>query len=106
MEMVWDLSWRIYIVMPMLTFGVGLVVAGIRRELRGFRMPLTERGKNLTTMRGLRLVVFGLAVIGTAVSWLWQIPAILAAALVIGFEEMLETSIIIYALRREAALEG
>jgi len=105
METVWELSWRIYLAAPVLVFGIAALFTGVRREVGGLRTPITQPGKNLKTMRGFRVAVLGLALAGVAVAWIWQIPAVLAASLVIGFEETIESSIVIYALKSEEALE-
>ena len=52
-------------------------------------------------MRGLRLTLLGVTLAAVAAGWLWQWPVMVAAGLVIGFEETLETSIAAWALNEE-----
>jgi len=54
----------------------------------------------LAHMTAFRLSVVGLAVAGLGASWAWQQLWLLALSLAIGGEELLESSICVYALRR------
>jgi hypothetical protein len=56
--------------------------------------------KAVTAMRGLRIAVIGLAVVGLGAAWAWHLVWLLVLALVIGGEETLESSVHIYALTR------
>ena len=70
--------------------GVAIVVAGLRRERVGLRLPVTEPGKALAMTRALRTSILGLALVGVATGWLWQVRPLLLVSLVIAAEEMLE----------------
>ena len=61
-------------------------------------------------MRGFRSTVIGLALLGIAAAWTWQLVWLLVLSLAIGGEETFESSIHAYAIRRgiesEAAKEA
>jgi hypothetical protein len=105
MEALWESDFRLTPAAALLTAGVVLAVRGVWMEVLGLRTPLARPGKNLATMRGMRLMLFGSSVAVAAAGWLWQVPALVAAGLVIGFEETVETSIVVYALRKEFEAE-
>ncbi|MGD9933865.1 MAG: hypothetical protein AB7T37_09100 [Dehalococcoidia bacterium] len=99
MDSLWDLSWRIYPAGACLTAGIALALRGNVLVTRGLRLPTGTPRKNFTWVAGLRSLLFGASLAVAAAGWLWHIPALVAAGLVIGFEETLETSIAAYALK-------
>lgn len=105
MMALWDLGWRLYPAIALIAVGGLLTLRGGWLGWESARTPIERPGKNLTWMRGFRKSVQGLALVALAAGWAWHVPAIVAAALVIGFEETLETSIAIWALRQEEQLE-
>lgn len=54
----------------------------------------------LVMMRGLRLMILDLAVFGVGAGLWWDSPALVGVAVIFAAEEMLESSIVIAALRR------
>lgn len=99
MEPLWDLSWRIYPAATFFAVGIALAARGNFLIGRGLRLPIGAPRKNFTWVAGLRLVLFGASLAAAAAGWLWHIPALVAAGLIIGFEETLETSIAAHALK-------
>jgi hypothetical protein len=61
---------------------------------------------NLRFVRGFRLLVIGLAAISVAAAWQWHILWLLILAMAIAFEEILESSIHAYAIKRGLRLEA
>ena len=57
-------------------------------------------------VRGFRFFVIGLAVASLAAAWVWHLVWLLILAVVIGLEEMLEMSVVLYALRRQKRMEA
>lgn len=55
----------------------------------------------LTMMRGLRLMILDLAVFGVGAGLWWDSPVVIGLAVIVAAEELLETSIVITALRRQ-----
>lgn len=98
MDFLIDLSWRAY---PAAIFiAVGLVVGlrGARTFKHGFDRPFDGPSRVLVGVRGFRRGILGLAVAGIGAAWLWQIDWILVLSLVIGGEELLESTFHIQAL--------
>lgn len=95
-----DLSWRGYPAAVLMALGAALALRGLRTELEGMKRPARDPAKALTVMRGFRLAVVGLALVGLGAAWAWQLAWLLALSLAIGGEETLESSIAIFALRR------
>jgi len=101
METVWELSWRIWPASVIGVVGVALALLGAVLGWRALHTPLTRPGKNLTWMRGFRYTLFVGSLAAVAAGWLWDIPALAVAGLAIGFEETIESSIAVWALRLE-----
>jgi hypothetical protein len=98
METLWELSWRAYPAAALIVLGAGIVVRGIWRQRRGIGLPVTRAAKGAAMTRALRSVLTGLATVGIGVAWLAHLDLLLMVALVIGGEELLETSVVIAAL--------
>jgi hypothetical protein len=105
MEALMDLSWRLYLALPLMVLGAALAVWGIKRGVHGLICALRGDSAQLVTlMEGFRLAIVGLVVTGIGAAWAWHIPWLLVLSLVMGAGEMLESSIDIFALRRWARL--
>jgi hypothetical protein len=99
-------SWRVVPAALLVLAGATMFLTCLRRYVAGLRRGLREPGSNLSTMQAFRLGVIGLAVAGIGLAWLWQQPWLLALALAVGGEEVLESSICIYALRRAPRVQA
>lgn len=100
MDVLTDLSWRIYPSSVLMTFGGLLALLGVQLELSGFRLPTRNPSHILKLVRGLRLFILGLALAGLGASWAWNLLWLFILSLVIGGEEMMEISIVIHMLRK------
>src|SRR5215211_6714824 len=98
MNALFELSWRVYPASVLLAVGGLLVVAGLRRMWQPFHGPIDT----LAWMTGFRLGVVGLALVGIGLAWLWQQVWILAIALGVGGEELLESSSYVAVMKRRA----
>jgi hypothetical protein len=106
MEVLMDLSWRLYVALPLMVLGTALAAWGIKRGLNGLICALRgDSARLVTLMEGFRLAIVGLALTGVGAAWTWHLPWLLALSLVIGAGETLESSIDIFALRRWSRLE-
>ena len=106
METLIELPWRVYPASALIAVGIGLALWGLLMELNGLRGALRgESGKLLTWIQGFRLSIIGLALTGLGVAWAWHLTWLLVLTLAIGGEETLESSIVIFALRRGRRLE-
>ena len=90
--------WRAYPAAALIVLGAGIVVRGIWRQRRGIGLPVTRAAKGAAMTRALRSVLTGLATVGIGVAWWAHLDLLLMVALVIGGEELLETSVVIAAL--------
>jgi hypothetical protein len=98
MEALVDLSWRAYPGGAIMALGVLVFLRGVLTMTNAWRRPLGDQ--SLPHMMGFRVMVIGLAIAGVGAAWVWQLVWVLALALIIGGEEVLESSICILALRR------
>ena len=63
----------------------------------------TDPGHALTFVQGFRIMIMGLCVAGLGAGWLWDSKWLLGLSLIIGAEELLESSVIIKALKESPA---
>jgi hypothetical protein len=98
-------EWRIYPAAALAIYGLALLANGLWFGFRGSNGLLRER-EALGWMRGFRLAVVGLCLVGIAVAWVWQVLWLFVAAVGIMGEELLETSVIIEVLKRAPASRG
>jgi hypothetical protein len=106
MDAIVDLSWRAYPPGAIAAFGLLASARGLALLVQGWRRSVWDRDKNLVWMTGFRLTIVGLAVVALAAAWQWQQLWVLLIALAIAGEETLETSMVIFALRRSRRLPG
>ncbi len=100
------LSWRVYPISALIVLGIGLTLWGLLMEIASLRGALRGDSRLLLTwIQGFRLSIIGLAVVGLGTAWGWQLTWLLVLTLAIGGEETLESSIVIFALRRGRRLE-
>jgi len=99
MDALVDLSWRAYPAAAIIASGVAMAAWGVAGLVRGWRMPFADRAKPVVWVSGFRLAIVGLAVVALGAAWLSQQLWVLLLALAIGGEELLETSVILFALR-------
>jgi hypothetical protein len=81
--------------------GLGLVFDAIYAQLKSTGIPWSSTARLLTWLRGFRLTIVGLALVGIALSWLWGETWLLVLSLGIAGEEIFETSWMISTLERE-----
>ncbi len=106
METLIELSWRVYPISARIALGVGLTLWGLLMEITGLRGALRGDSRMLLTwIQGFRLSIIGLALIGLGTAWGWHLTWLLVLTLAIGGEETLESSMVIFALRRGRRLE-
>ena len=103
MEGLTDLSWRIYPASALVAVGAAILLSGIRLEVQGIRRPAGDSMKMVTVIRGFRIAVIGLALASLGAAWTWHITWLFVLALVVGGEEVLESSVHLFILRRRPA---
>ncbi len=98
----WNSDVRLFFAFPIAVIGAWLTFAGSWRQFRSLRLPLETRGKNYSWLRAMRQMLQGLSLVAIGLGWAWQMPVMIAAGAIIGFEETIETSIAAWALKQEA----
>lgn len=93
-------TWRIYPAVALVVAGAILAAWAVWREWPRLRLPVTDRRKALGLACWLRTTIAGLALVAVGAGWLGRHTGVVGVALVILGEEMLETSVVIAALRR------
>jgi hypothetical protein len=83
----------------MLAAGLAIaLVSAYRGAIEASRWP-RDPERALAIMRGFRRAVLGLAIAGVGAGWLWEVRGLVTLSLLIGCEELLESSVMIRALR-------
>ena len=97
MEAFLELSWRLYPATALALAGTLLVVRGVRAFLRA-RRHTRDPERALLVARSFRVAIMGLCFCVFAAAWIAQLGWLLAIALIVLGEEMLETSVMLAAL--------
>ena len=97
-------GWAAFSVLLMLS---GAVVAAwaIRRAVIDLRHTPRDPARAFVLLRGFRHAMIGLCVMALGIGWYWHLPAVVGLALIIGFEETLESSTMIAALKSDPRTE-
>jgi hypothetical protein len=93
-------GWRVYPVACLMAGGLALFIYGAEQLVRALRISIWNLDRPIVWIVGFRAAIVGLAVLALGASWLMQQLWLLLLALAIGGEELLETSVILFALRR------
>ena len=85
---------------------VALIAAGscfalyeAREGFRATRRYRRDPERALALMQSFRLCVVGLAVVGMGSAWMWEVPILFGLSLAIAGEELLESTVMIAALK-------
>jgi hypothetical protein len=81
--------------------GLGLIFEAVYAQIRSAGTPWSSTTRLLTWLRGFRLTIIGLALVGIALAWLWDETWLLVLSLSIAGEEIFETSWMISTLEHE-----
>jgi predicted acyltransferase len=100
--MLWESDIRLIPAGVIAVLGVWLTVLGAMRQVRALRLPVETAGKNHRWLRAMRQMIQGIALLAIGLGWAWQLPVMIAAGAIFGFEETIETSIATWALKQEA----
>jgi hypothetical protein len=96
-------------ILPSTLILAGGVVAAIKGGVdmtRGFLYASRNRETPIDFVTGMRVMLAGIGVALLGGAWLWQQVWLLALGLAFGLEELWETSVVIYALRRGKRLQA
>ena len=100
MDTIVDLSWRAYPGGALMALGITLAVYGFGRLATWRSISAFDGSKALVFVSGLRAVLVGFAIAGVGGAWVWQQLWVLLISVAIGGEELVETSVVLYVLRR------
>lgn len=81
--------------------GTGIVLWAARLQWRGPAPDAVAPAKPLDMVRSLRAVLVGAALVGLGMGLLYANRWVIGISLIIGLEELLETSFVVMALRDE-----
>ena len=73
MEEIVNLSWRFYPVLAMITVGAVVLLYGMRLASYGLSRPNGHPTKMQIFVRGFRIAVVGVTLVGLGVSWNWHV---------------------------------
>ena len=105
MDALVDLSWRAYPGGALMALGTMLAFYGFGRLANWHSVSAFDGSKALVFVSGLRAVLVGFAIAGVGGAWVWQQLWVLLISLAIGGEELLETSVVLFVLRRGRRME-
>ena len=92
-----ELSWRFYPASLLIVAGLAAAAWSIRRAVK-LALRSRDPWRALAIMRGFRIAVVALAMAAIGAAWWWQSAPLFGLALVIGGEELLESTVVIKAL--------
>src|SRR5262245_4311492 len=93
-----NLSWRAYPAAVLLVAGVAHASWSVYRAVARSRR-LRDPSRALAIMLGFRAAIIGFALAAFGAAWWWQIGWLFGLALVIAGEELLESTVVISALK-------
>lgn len=102
MDALLTLSWRAYPAGALLALGIAIAVCSVRQGVYAARREPKDPWHALALLRGFRSSIGGLALAGIGAAWCWQLGWLLGLSLIIGGEELLESTVVIAALRHAA----
>lgn len=82
----------------MIPIGFAMLVLGIRRGVAGMRRHRRDPPRALALLRGFRISIVGLCLAGVGAGLFWDIGWLVGLSLVIGGEELLESTVVITAM--------
>src|SRR5687768_11376736 len=101
-----NLSWRLYLAVPLMALGAMLAVQAARRGRPALLCTVRGDASQLVPlMQCFRTTVIGLAIVGIGAAWTWHLTWLLIVSLAIAAGESMETALIIFAVRHGAQLQ-
>ncbi len=93
-------AWYLNPAVAAMVLGFALLCQCVRVELAAYRGS-SRSEQRLALLRGFRFAVVGFALIGLGAGLVWEIGWLWMLALIVGGEELLESSVLIAAVRDE-----
>jgi hypothetical protein len=101
MDTLIESSWRFYPAMALAVLGGGLVILGVHWQFDGFLRSAQNATSLRKALRGFRLMVIGLGLLGVAAAWQWTITWLFVLSAAFAGEETFESSLMLGALGSE-----
>lgn len=96
------LPWRAYPSWMLIVAGLTLATWSVRHGIAAARREARDPRRALALLQGFRIAIVGLALAGLGAAWCWQLGWLLGLSLIIGGEELLESTVVITALHHGA----
>ena len=100
MDTVVALSWRAYPSWTLIAVGLTITIWSVRHGIIAACREARDPRRALALLRGFRGGIIGLALAGLGAAWCWQLGWLLGLSLIIGGQELLESTVVITALRQ------
>ena len=100
MEFLTELSWKMYPSWFIIAIGLAILIKGTSMAYRSFNSPMSDPTKMHRFVIGFRIAVIGITMAGVGVAWNWNILWLFVLSLAFGGEEVLESTVHLYLLRR------
>lgn len=82
----------------LIPFGLAMFMVGVRRGAAGLRRYHRDPPRALALLRGFRISIVGLCLAGLGAGLFWDIGWLIGLSLIIGGEELLESTVVITAM--------
>jgi len=96
-----DGLWPIVPIAALAVVGLVMIAEAVYWQIRSADTPWSSTSRLLTWLRGFRLTIIGLALVGVALAWWFGEVWLLVLSLGIAGEEIFETSWMISTLERD-----
>ena len=100
MEFLTELSWKRYPSFFMMAIGLAVLLKGTSMAHRGLYSPMSDPTKMHRFVIGFRIAVIGITMAGLGAAWNWNILWLFVLSLAFGGEELMESTVHLYILRR------
>lgn len=98
MDALLTLSWRAYPAGGLVAIGLAVAVWGAYHGVSTAQREARDPRRALALLQGFRTSVIGLALAGIGAAWCWEIGWLFGLSIIIGGEELLESTVVIAAL--------
>jgi hypothetical protein len=95
MDTLIESGWRFYPAMALGALGAGLVMLGVRWQVDGFLKSAQNAMSLRRALRGFRLMVIGLGLLGVDAAWQWTITWLFVLSVAFAGEETFESSLML-----------
>lgn len=99
-------DWAQLLALGIALAGATLIALGIRRQVQGLSWSWQTDRSLRTALRGFRLMVIGIGLLGAAAGWHFGITWLLVFSLAFAGEETFETSLMLGAMPRVLEARG